>query len=119
LLLGVLAGVERVRPEPKPLVKFADFGESALDFEVFFWAAIEERMETENEIRHRIAEAFATEGVIMAFPQRDVHLETTRPLQVVFTSAPGPGPAPAPSGVQPADAKNRTDARQAIRTPGP
>lgn len=116
LLLAVLAGVGGVRPEPKPLVKFADFGESALDFEVFYWAAIEERMETENEIRHRIAEAFATEGVIMAFPQRDVHLETTRPLQVVFTSAPGPGPAQigtvAISAPPPVDAENRPGARQ-------
>ncbi|MDI1247478.1 MAG: mechanosensitive ion channel, partial [Lacunisphaera sp.] len=118
LLLEVLAGVEGVRSEPKPLVKFAEFGESALDFEVFFWATIEERMETENEIRHRIAEVFAAEGIIMAFPQRDVHLETSSPLQVVFTSAPGPGAAqtgivasPAPPEVQPADVENRAGAR--------
>lgn len=90
LLLGVLSAIEGVRAVPKPLVKFADFGESSLNFEVFFWATIEERLETENEIRHRIAEVFAMEGIIMAFPQRDVHLETTKPLQVVLTSGPAP-----------------------------
>jgi potassium efflux system protein len=105
LLQGVLAAVEGVRPEPKPLVKFADFGESSLNFEVFFWATIEERLETENEIRHRIAEVFATEGIIMAFPQRDVHLETTKPLQVVFTSAPGPAPAQAVAVIPPGSAR--------------
>lgn len=93
LLLAMLAAIEGVRAEPKPLVKFADFGDSALNFEVFFWATIEERLETENEIRHRIAEVFAAEGIIMAFPQRDVHLETTKPLQVMLTSAPAPAPA--------------------------
>ncbi len=101
LLLGVLESVETVRKEPKPLVKFADFGDSALLFELFFWTNIEERLDTENELRHRIAEVFYREKIVMAFPQRDVHLETTKPLQVVITSPPGradgsPLPEPAP-----------------------
>jgi hypothetical protein len=58
--------------------------------------ALLERIVVENELRHRIAAVFATEEIVMAFPQRDVHLETTRPLQVVITPATGDGVGPPP-----------------------
>lgn len=87
LLQGVLAGAEVVRKEPVPLVKFADFGDSSLVFEIYYWVSIADRIDAENELRHRIAEIFAQEKIVMAFPQRDVHLETTKPLQVVITQA--------------------------------
>ncbi|MBC8127119.1 MAG: hypothetical protein H8M99_08260, partial [Gloeobacteraceae cyanobacterium ES-bin-144] len=50
--------------------------------EASFWSALESRKEIESELRHRIAETFAKAGIVMAFPQRDVHLETSKPLQV-------------------------------------
>jgi small-conductance mechanosensitive channel len=96
LLAGVLAGVETVRKEPAPIVKFADFGDSALVFDLYFWTSIAERLETEDELRHRIAEVFAQEKIVMAFPQRDVHLETTKPLRVVVTTAAAAETGPAP-----------------------
>lgn len=85
LLQTVLGRVASVKPEPKPVVIFSAFGESALDFEIYFWVPIRERVETENELRHLIVEVFAEAEVTIAFPQRDVHLETSRPLQVVIT----------------------------------
>ncbi len=95
LLQGILAGLESVRKQPQPLVKFADFGDSALSFEIFFWTTIDERLDTENELRHRIAEVFEKEGIVMAFPQRDVHLEMAKPLHVVLTPATDTGkPSP-------------------------
>ncbi len=94
LLLGVLPRVKTVQIEPKPLVRFADFGDSSLIFDVYFWTSIDERLETENELRHLIAEVFGREQIVMAFPQRDVHLETTKPLQVVITTAVGTGENP-------------------------
>jgi len=90
LLEAVLHGIENVRKEPAPIVNFADFGESALLFDLYFWASIADRLESENELRHRIAEVFAREKITMAFPQRDVHLETTKPLHVVITPPAGP-----------------------------
>jgi small-conductance mechanosensitive channel len=93
LLEGVLSEVENVRKDPAPLVKFADFGENSLIFELYFWVSMSDPVDAENELRHRIAEVFAKEGVVMAFPQRDVHLETTKPLEVVITQ---PTPAPIP-----------------------
>jgi small-conductance mechanosensitive channel len=80
----VLAGLEAVRREPAPIVKFADFGASALIFEVYFWVDIADWWKTETELRHQISETFAAEKIVLAFPQSDVHLETTTPLQVVI-----------------------------------
>lgn len=85
LLQGILTGVDGVQSEPAPSVKFADFGENSLIFEIYFWVSISLPGDAENELRHRIAEVFSREGIVMAFPQRDVHLETTTPLQVVLT----------------------------------
>jgi small-conductance mechanosensitive channel len=76
-----------VRKEPTPIVKFADFGENALIFEIYFWVSISDPVDAENELRHRIAETFAKEAIVMALPQRDVRLETTKPLHVVIASA--------------------------------
>ena len=82
LLEEVLGGLDGVMKEPAPLVLFNDFGESALHFEASFWSALEGRKDLESELRHRIAEAFAAAGILMAFPQRDVHLGASRPLQI-------------------------------------
>ncbi len=89
LLEEVLGGIDGVMKDPAPLVVFTDFGESALNFEASFWSALEGRKDLESELRHRIAEAFTKAGILMAFPQRDVHLETSKPLQieVVFAQA--------------------------------
>jgi small-conductance mechanosensitive channel len=86
LLQGVLVSVESVRQEPAPVVRFVDFGDNSLVFEVAFSVSISGPVDAENEVRHRIAEVFSTEKIVMAFPQRDVHLETTKPLQVVITT---------------------------------
>jgi len=98
LLHQVLAGVEQVKQDPAPIVKFADFGESALVFEIYFWVGVTDWMKTESELRHRIAESFASEGIVMAFPQRDVHLASVAPLQVqIVPRVANPGP-PEPPG---------------------
>lgn len=81
LLIEVMRGLPEVKREPAPLVIFTDFGDSTLQFQASFWSALAGRKEVESELRHRIAEAFAKAGISMAFPQRDVHLETSRPLR--------------------------------------
>lgn len=115
LLSQVLAGVEHVCKEPVPVVKFADFGDNSLIFDLYFWVALCDQHGVEDEIRHRIAEVFTQEKIIMAFPQRDVHLETTKPLRIevvnaghameVASPAPAstatPMPASAPEPIEP------------------
>jgi small-conductance mechanosensitive channel len=77
-LEGVLAA------EPIEVV-FADFGNDALVFEVQFWTEIEweiELRETASHVRFAIDEALRAAGVKIAFPQRDVHLDTSKPVDV-------------------------------------
>lgn len=79
------------REEPKvisskePLVLFADFGDNALQFQLLFWIRLDDlndRRVIESNVRFHIERIFREEGITIAFPQRDVHLDTTRPLQV-------------------------------------
>lgn len=76
---------EKVLKNPEPVVLFTDFGESALQFEVHFWIRMRSMMErkiTESEIRFRMESLFQDSGIVFAYPQRDMHLDQTTPLQV-------------------------------------
>lgn len=67
-----------VLKEPKPLVIFEDFGDNALSFEVYFWinASVERDLRAiRSNIRFRIDELFNQNEVVIAFPQRDIHLD--------------------------------------------
>ena len=64
--------------EPKPLVTFDDFGDNALMFEVTFW--INSRVESglriaKSNVRFRLEELFEQENIVVAYPQRDIHLD--------------------------------------------
>jgi potassium-dependent mechanosensitive channel len=77
--------------DPGPRVLFADFGDSALVFDALFWIlarTILERRQIESDLRYRVDELFREAGVTIAFPQRDVHLDTHRPLEVRVVGEP-------------------------------
>ena len=75
----------RVLNDPDPLVVFSDFGDSALIFDAYFWLtmgpATDPRV-VRSEIRHRIDNLFKEAGIVIAFPQRDLHVDAARPLEV-------------------------------------
>lgn len=75
LLLEVAIAHPKVMKRPGPFVRFADFGDSALDFELFFWskemAAIDD---VKSDMRFEIDRLFREEKVEIPFPQRDVWL---------------------------------------------
>ncbi|MCX6924299.1 MAG: mechanosensitive ion channel, partial [Verrucomicrobia bacterium] len=73
-----------VQKEPPPEVFFLEFGDNALNFELRFWVDVVKHNSTQvgSDLRHMIAGALAECGVVMAFPQRDVHLDMVGPLQV-------------------------------------
>jgi len=59
------------------IVRFDDFGDSALLFTVFFWAKKTWVVETlQSEIRFDIDRQFREKGIHIPFPQRDLHLMT-------------------------------------------
>lgn len=74
-----------VLDKPEPTVFFEDFGENSLVFDVYFWAEVGgERMlrEIRSAMRFRIDELFRENGIVIAFPQRDVHMNTLSPIEV-------------------------------------
>jgi len=84
LMLQVADEHTRVKKAPKPFVLFNDFGDNSLIFNLYFWISmtrIMDRRIIESDIRFHIDELFREAGIVIAFPQRDVHLDTQKPLE--------------------------------------
>jgi potassium efflux system protein len=84
LMLQVADEHKKVRKFPKPFVLFNDFGDNALIFDLYFWISMTRVMDRriiESDIRFRINELFSEAGIVIAFPQRDIHLDTQKPLE--------------------------------------
>ncbi len=78
LILQATIEQAEVLKDPKPQVIFDDFGDNALMFEVNFWvnANVEGGLRlARSNIRFRLDELFAEHNIVVAFPQRDVHLD--------------------------------------------
>jgi potassium-dependent mechanosensitive channel len=85
LLLQAIQELEKVVSPPEPVVLFEDFGDSALLFEALFWIVMRRPMDRRrilSDLRYRVDELFREDGIVIAFPQRDVHLDNLQPLQV-------------------------------------
>ncbi len=92
LMLQAVHEYKKVHKIPEPFVLFNDFGDNALIFQVHFWISmsrIMERRMIESAIRFRIDELFRQAGIVIAFPQRDVHLDTLRPLELRIIDSEG------------------------------
>jgi len=91
---------ELVRAEPEPRVIFEDFGDNALVFDVYFWADVNGERELRrirSDIRYRLTELFEEHGIVVAFPQRDVHLDSAQPLRIELLRAQPSGRADSPA----------------------
>ena len=76
---------ENVLDEPPAIVVFEDFGDNALVFDLFFWCDVStggELRAIRSGLRFEIERLFGEHGVVIAFPQRDVHLDTLKPLEI-------------------------------------
>ena len=85
LVMQAVVAQSEVKQRPKPLVIFEDFGDNALIFDAYFWCDVvgeKELRQIRSEIRFRISALFEENGIVVAFPQRDVHLDTATPLEV-------------------------------------
>jgi small-conductance mechanosensitive channel len=77
LLLECTNNNKNISALPKPFVRFNDFGDSSLDFQIFFWVRRPFLVEnTKSEIRYAIDDAFRKHGVHIPFPQRDLHIKS-------------------------------------------
>ena len=85
-------GQPGVLSDPPAVVVFEDFGDNALVFDLFFWcevAAGGELRLIRSGLRFGIERLFRENGIVVAFPQRDVHLDTSAPLEIRMLQAGG------------------------------
>lgn len=84
LLLKVASDHSKVLKTPVPYVVFREFGDSALLFELYFYVDMREasRFFVASDLRFMIDNVFARNGIVIAFPQMDVHIDTTGPLSM-------------------------------------
>jgi small-conductance mechanosensitive channel len=80
LLLDVANSHPEVMSNPAPTALFLRFGESSLDFQLRAWTG---RSETWREVSSQLAiainRALAEAGIVIPFPQRDLHLRSVDP----------------------------------------
>ncbi|MEP4485833.1 MAG: mechanosensitive ion channel domain-containing protein [Halioglobus sp.] len=74
--------------DPAPFVSFEEFGDNALTFRLRAYIQdLQFRLSTISELHKAINQKFVEAGIVIAFPQRDLHLNTTGPLQVSIDDA--------------------------------
>jgi small-conductance mechanosensitive channel len=73
ILLDIAAAHPEVEENPAPLVHFADFGSSSLDFNLHFWTFdVFGVLNTQSDLRFEIDKAFREHKISIPFPQHDV-----------------------------------------------
>lgn len=85
LILRVVEEEAQILKRPEPTIIFDEFGDNSLNFEVFFWVRARTPMgmrKIQSDVRFRIDDLFREHGLVIAFPQRDVHLDSVSPIQV-------------------------------------
>lgn len=74
LLKDACEAHSEILKNPAPFVRFNDFGNSSLDFTVYFWCSNVFRVENvKSELRYKIFELFAENEITIPFPQRTLH----------------------------------------------
>jgi potassium-dependent mechanosensitive channel len=77
---------------PPPEALFEDFGDNALIFALYFWIDYGPEvnpLQVASDLRFMIDKRFAEENIVLAFPQRDIHLDSSQPLRIEVVSPPG------------------------------
>jgi len=76
ILLDVANDHSQVLKNPAPFVIFKNFGDSALEFEIYYWIELKTsvRAKVASDLRHHIMAVFQREGISIPYPQRDLHI---------------------------------------------
>ncbi len=75
-LLECALAHSKVSKKPLPFVRFNNFGNSSLDFQLFFWTRKNFEVPTiQSDLRFMIDEKFRENQISIPFPQRDVYIK--------------------------------------------
>jgi len=89
ILEGCAMRHDKILRAPPPTVIFEDFGENALVFSLYFWIDIATgngALQVMSDLRFMIDNDMREARIVLAFPQRDIHIDTTRPIKVELAS---------------------------------
>ena len=80
LLMDVVKEHSKVLKDPAPYVVFKNFGDDALEFEVYYWFDLRTASwaKISSDLRHHILAVFNREGINIPYPQRDIHIIEAR-----------------------------------------
>jgi len=74
---------EQVLDDPAPLISFEEFGDNALTLYMrCYLNSLDGRIGVITDLHQAIYDRFNAEGIGIAFPQRDVHLSASNPLEI-------------------------------------
>ena len=74
---------EHVLENPKPLITFDEFGDNSLNITLrCFIGSQAHRREAKSALNLSIDEKLRNAGIVVAFPQRDIHFDSARPLDI-------------------------------------
>ena len=83
LMLEAAREHPEVLADPAPSVIFDEFGDNALSLKLrCFVPSMENRIFVFSALHEAINRKFNDAGLVIAFPQRDVHLDTSQPLDI-------------------------------------
>jgi potassium efflux system protein len=93
LMAEAAAENEHVLAEPNASIIFEAFGDNTLNLVLRCFVGSQDiRMTTLTQLHEAINRKFNAAGVTIAFPQRDVHLDTLKPLDVRISRDKGQSP---------------------------
>ncbi|BAY50770.1 hypothetical protein NIES2134_116530 [Thermostichus vulcanus NIES-2134] len=88
VLLNIAYSESDVLREPAPRVIFREFGDSALNFELWVWTdAIERRVFIKSSLNFKIDYYFRQHNISIPFPQRDIWIRNAPALSLVSEPA--------------------------------
>lgn len=78
---------DNVLEDPAPILAFENFGDNSLLLTLrAYLPSMENRLRTITELHTEINNRFNEAGIVIAFPQRDVHFDMSKPLEVKMHS---------------------------------
>jgi len=73
----------KILDDPKPSIIFGNFGENALELTArFFIGSFDDYWPLTTEVRSEIYKRFSEAGIVIAYPQREVHFDSEQPIRI-------------------------------------
>jgi potassium efflux system protein len=90
-ILGeTVAADERILRDPEPSIIFSGFGDNSLDLVCRYYIdSIDNLWPVRTALHLEIFRRFTEAGIVIAFPQRDVHLDSAQPLRIAMEQPSG------------------------------